>query len=143
MAQMKTANVQAAAQNDRNFLLCFCFTLFLHFQFLANIQYANQALDWKTFNEIPNFSDSFIADTAVAPLKTLISGDGASRSRRERGQSSTGAPSSGHSSHYQSSSSSDRSSSGDVKAAVENIQAMFAAYLENQRHSSSSDDSNS
>ena len=41
-------------------------------------------------------------------------------------------------------SSSDRSSTRDVKQAVENIQAMFAAYLEQQQQqSSSSDDSNS
>ena len=58
-----------------------------------------------------------------------------------KGQSSNSTPTSSITSSS-SASSSDRSSSRDVKAAVENIQAMFAAYLEQHQSSSSSDESN-
>ena len=95
-------------------------------------------------------------DTSAEPLKALLSGD-SSVARPRRIAATTGAQASGSSnisaetsntvapSSVITSTSSERSSTGDVKAAVENIQAMFAAYLENHRstNNSSSDDSNS
>ena len=97
-----------------------------------------------------------ISDTSAEPLKALLSGD-SSVARPRRIAATTGAQASGSSnisaetsntvapSSVITSTSSERSSTGDVKAAVENIQAMFAAYLENHRstNNSSSDDSNS
>ena len=85
-----------------------------------------------------------LLDPSAAPLKTLLSGDTSARQRRTspgRSFSTTTSTSSDGMPIPAATSSSDRSSSGDVKAAVENIQAMFQAYLENQqRHSSSSSD---
>lgn len=95
-------------------------------------------------------------NTSAEPLKALLSGD-SSVARPRRIAATTGAQASGSSnisaetsstvapSSVITSTSSERSSTGDVKAAVENIQAMFAAYLENHRstNNSSSDDSNS
>jgi len=95
-------------------------------------------------------------NTSAEPLKALLSGD-SSVPRPRRIAAATGAQASGSSnissetsntvapSSVITSTSSERSSTGDVKAAVENIQAMFAAYLENHRstNNSSSDDSNS
>jgi len=89
---------------------------------------------------------------SALPLKALLSGESSvSRPRRTGGATTSGSSniSPGTSSNSTASniaatgSSSERSSTGDVKAAVENIQAMFAAYLEHQRSTSSSDDSNS
>ena len=98
----------------------------------------------------------YFSDTSAEPLKALLSGD-SSVARPRRIAATTGAQASGSSnisaetsstvapSSVITSTSSERSSTGDVKAAVENIQAMFAAYLENHRstNNSSSDDSNS
>ena len=98
----------------------------------------------------------YFSDTSAEPLKALLSGD-SSVPRPRRIAAATGAQASGSSnissetsntvapSSVITSTSSERSSTGDVKAAVENIQAMFAAYLENHRstNNSSSDDSNS
>lgn len=90
---------------------------------------------------------------SASPLKALLSGESSvSRPRRTGGAAPSGSSniSAGTSSNSTTpnitttGSSSERSSTGDVKAAVENIQAMFAAYLEHQRNTnSSSDDSNS
>ena len=108
---------------------------------------------WKLFLIKNGFN---LTDPSAAPLKALLSGE-SSVSRSRRTGANGGAASSGSSNISPGTSgnsvaanitttgsSSERSSSGDVKAAVENIQAMFAAYLEHQRSTnSSSDESNS